>query len=351
MMKGGADRHAGRAIGVRQGLPRSVVASLRHRGDVLKRTSWLGLLLLVGCRLAEVSTPGGEDLLVVEAVLRPDVAEQKLLLHRSVHEQQVRGEPNALVRLRREDGREIVYRPAPEPAPGSSPNLGQTERCVDRTSAVVPPTATCYISQAGSAGFVVPGASYDLEIKTPDGRQLRGRTQLPGAFGFRGTSALRAGSCVLPPNTPLEVAWSRSPGTWSYVADLEIRGLQRAFAPLGIRDVPDPLNLFGLAISDADTTLLVPGDFGLFQRGELGNDLLVALQRGLPDGVDATLTLAAADRNYVNAIRGGRFNPSGNVRISTVVGDGVGVFGSIVPRVLRIQVRSGNTRFPCVASG
>ncbi|MDQ3309184.1 MAG: DUF4249 family protein [Gemmatimonadota bacterium] len=317
----------------------------------MKRTGWVGLLLLAGCRLAEVSTPGGEDLLVVEAVLRPDQAEQKLLLHHSVHDQQARGEPNALVRLRRDDGAEIAYRIAPEPSPGASPSPGQTDRCVDRTSAVFPPAATCYITQAGSAGFVMAGRSYDLDIQTPDGRHIRGRTQIPGAFGFHGSSALRAGSCVLPPNTPLEVAWSRSPGTWSYVANLEVRGLAGALAPLGIRNVPDPLNLFGLAISDADTTLLVPGDFGVFQRVELGNDLLVALQRGLPGGVEATLTLAAADRNYVNAIRGGRFNPSGNVRISTVVGDGVGVFGSIVPRILRIQVRNGTTRFPCVVPG
>jgi hypothetical protein len=40
----------------------------------------------------------------------------------------------------------------------------------------------------------------------------------------------------------------------------------------------------------------------------------------------------------VNAVRGGGFNPSGNVRISSVVGDGVGVFGSIFPRDLQIQV-------------
>jgi hypothetical protein len=310
------------------------------------------LLLLAGCRLAEVSTPGGEDLLVVEAVLRSDVPEQKLLLHRGVHDQQVRGEPNALVRVRRNDGREVVYQAVPEPAPGTSPNPSQVERCVDRTSAVVPAPATCYLSPtSGSGGFVVPGATYDLEVQAQDGSRIRGRTQVPGAFGFIGASALRAGSCVLPPNTPLPVIWSRSPGTWSYVADLEIRGLARALASSGIRDVPDPLNLFGLAISDADTTLLLPGDFGVFQRFELGSELLQALQRGLPEGVDATLTLAAADRNYVNAIRGGRFNPSGNVRISTVLGDGVGVFGSIVPRTLRIQVRGGITRFPCIVSG
>jgi hypothetical protein len=41
--------------------------------------------------------------------------------------------------------------------------------------------------------------------------------------------------------------------------------------------------------------------------------------------------VAAADRNYINGVRGGSFNPSGPVRISSVVGDAVGVFGSLVP--------------------
>lgn len=310
---------------------------------------WLALLLLTGCRLAEVSTPGGEELLVVEAILRPDLPEQRLLLHSTLEGDTIPERTTASVVVRRPGGSAVAYVPAPDPP--RFPGPGQLERCVERSSSNIAPTATCYISPASAAGFVVPGGSYELDIQTPDGRRIRGRTQVPGAFGFLGTSALRAGSCVLPPNTPLEVVWSRSAGAWSYVADLEIRGLRAALAPLGIANVPDPLSLFGLAISDMDTTLNVPADFGVFQRTELGNDLLQVLQRGLPEGVDATLTLAAADRNYVNAIRGGRFNPSGNVRISTVGGDGVGVFGSVVPQVLRIQVRSGNRRSPCIMPG
>ena len=43
--------------------------------------------------------------------------------------------------------------------------------------------------------------------------------------------------------------------------------------------------------------------------------------------------------------RGG-FNPSGNVRISSVVGDGVGVFGSLVPRRLFMRVGTGPDDLP-----
>ncbi len=54
------------------------------------------------------------------------------------------------------------------------------------------------------------------------------------------------------------------------------------------------------------------------------------------------MTVAAADRNYINGVRGGSFNPSGQVRISSVTGDGVGVFGSLVP--LQAAVEAGPAR-------
>jgi hypothetical protein len=56
--------------------------------------------------------------------------------------------------------------------------------------------------------------------------------------------------------------------------------------------------------------------------------------------VVAEMVVAAIDRNYLNGVRGGSFNPSGTVRVSSVSGDGVGVFGSIVPVYLRIRVLS-----------
>ncbi|MBD0319449.1 MAG: hypothetical protein ICV87_03885, partial [Gemmatimonadetes bacterium] len=68
------------------------------------------------------------------------------------------------------------------------------------------------------------------------------------------------------------------------------------------------------------------------------NAALTALQSGFPDGVSVHLVVAAADRNYVNGVRGGSFNPSGPVRVSSVTGDGVGVFGSLVPLYVHIRV-------------
>jgi hypothetical protein len=58
------------------------------------------------------------------------------------------------------------------------------------------------------------------------------------------------------------------------------------------------------------------------------------------------LTVAAVDRNYVNGVRGGSFNPSGRVRVSSVTGDGEGVFGSLVPLTLEVEVLRGPSRLP-----
>jgi hypothetical protein len=91
---------------------------------------------------------------------------------------------------------------------------------------------------------------------------------------------------------------------------------------------------------------VLPGEFGVFERFNYDPDLFRAIDGGFPEGVDLSVALAAADRNWVNSIRGGNFNPSGLIRISTVVGDGVGVFGSLVVTHIQIPVttRSGLPR-------
>ncbi|NIR36178.1 MAG: hypothetical protein GWN02_08535, partial [Gemmatimonadetes bacterium] len=94
----------------------------------------------------------------------------------------------------------------------------------------------------------------------------------------------------------------------------------------------DPLYLLGLSVSVADTTITFPSEFGVFNRLDLDQDVAVRLQRGLPAGVSAEVTITAVDRNYVNWARGGSFNPSGQVRVPSLRGDGTGVFGSTVGR-------------------
>lgn len=292
---------------------------------------WSGVLLLAGCTLTEVGIPEGEDVAVVEAVLNTAQPTQRLLLHRTVEDGEARALVADSVLLAAPGGRVLRFAPVAEAA--------QAE-CFADADSVPRGTVSCYRLPFTPE----PGAEYQLGVFFDGDRRIRGRTRVPGAFQLGGSPAIRAGACVLRPGQQLELAWTRSPGVWSYLADLEIRGLSRVS---GFREVPDPLNLFGLAISEADTTLRVPADFGLFQAGEIDNQVLSALQAGLPAGVSARLTVAAADRNLVNGIRGGVFNPSGLVRISSVLGDGIGVFGSVVPRVLQIQVRAGDTSAPC----
>jgi len=92
----------------------------------------------------------------------------------------------------------------------------------------------------------------------------------------------------------------------------------------------DALKLQGLAISAADTSIVFPRQFGLFERADLDNELAVLLQQGLPAGVVARVEVAALDRNYTNWVRQGTFNPSGLVRIPSLAGDGTGVFAAYV---------------------
>jgi hypothetical protein len=111
------------------------------------------------------------------------------------------------------------------------------------------------------------------------------------------------------------------------VAETIIVGLGPLFEPMDV-EVEDPLSLLGLALSAEDTTVVFPSEFGIFERADLDREVALLLQEGLPAGTRAVVTVAAVDRNYVNWARGGNFNPSGQVRVPSVEGDGTGFFGS-----------------------
>ncbi|CAN5649779.1 hypothetical protein BH23GEM8_BH23GEM8_17820 [soil metagenome] len=283
------------------------------------------LVTLTGCTLTEVTTPEGRDLLVVEGVLRSGRSTQSVLLHRSLMGTLVKGEPRAHVAIWTPQGEEVVL------------DEGPLESCTDNLSLLrdemLVVEATCYTS----IFTAIPGQSYELRVTTADGLTVRGRTTLPGRFDFVVPSA-NILNCALPPMTNLSLVWTQSEGAWAYLATIGVRGLREGFAGSGI-EAPEFLQLTGLAISQSDTTIVLPREFGLFERFGDDQALLLALQRGFPAGTRVELVVSAADRNYVNGVRGGAFNPSGNVRISSVVGDGVGIFGSIV--VLNLNVRVG----------
>ena len=286
------------------------------------------LALLPGCTIADVAVAPGEDRLVVEAVLRTDARAQFILLHRAVQGGVAEGEPGAQVVVTREDGLQVQFQQTSALVCYSiDPAYLQADEPIEIRG-------TCYGSAPSHGNWVRPGDTYDLSVRTTRGEEARARTTVPGEFALRDVRMTRLNdqpppACTLPPATPLPLTWTRAAGAWGYIAPLRLQGLS-AVLPDSIH-APDPLELVGVSVSSSDTSLVLPGEFGVFDRFDYDQDLLRVLQAGLPSGVLATVVVAAADRNYINGVRGGSFNPSGPIRISSVVGDGVGVFGSLAP--------------------
>jgi hypothetical protein len=299
------------------------------------------LLPLTACELAETTIPDGADLIVVESILDAGKDVQYLLLHRTLQGRLVGGEEGARVQVRRGDGLEVVYTGAPTSAcTNIDPAFAAGKDSVEVR-------ASCYLSPAAEGRWVVPGESYELLIETREGERLHGRTTVPGHFEPLGLSTAAArpmgevGRCVLPPDSALTLHWSTSSGALAYMSHMRVEGLQEALAGSGIPAVPDVVELYGVSISERDTSIVAPTQMGSMELGKYDREVMLALRDGFPAGTRVRLTIAAMDRNFVNATRGDGFNPSGIVRVSSVTGDGIGVFGAMVPYAFEMEVRRG----------
>jgi hypothetical protein len=286
------------------------------------RVRHVGLLLALAasaCELEEITVIDFVEVVVAEVyVTLGDVPGQhrvRALLHGTA----AGGTPDsetyddALVRITRSDGFTIDL------------PLDVITECVD--SVPVGASGSCFVD-GGLAAALSPGDALELSVALADGRTLLAATRIPGDFQLDGIAA----SCRLEPESLLPLSWSRSDGAWAYVNETSISGLPAALAPEGIDVEDDPLYLLGLSISAGDTTVVFPSEFGVFDRFDLEQDLALRLQQGLPDGTDALVSVTAVERNYTNWVRGGNFNPSGQVRVASVRGAGTGVFGAAVVR-------------------
>jgi hypothetical protein len=275
---------------------------------------------LAGCELTSVELADRVDVVVAEVYLRPGEAFHQAFLHRTVAgpEGHVRVEGARIV-VQGPDGLELRFVP------------DQELRCVGYEHDDGEGMGSCYTVPDDPR--VRPGGSYHLEIVLEDGRRIEGRTTVPEAFEIVRPAA---SPCVLEGNT-LELVWTRAAGAWAYQADAVFIGLAEGLAARGVTDPPDTLRLLGLAVGVNDTTIAFPQEFGVFERFQLDIEVLRALQEGLPSGARAELVVAAGDRNYVNWVRGGNFNPSGQIRISSLQGDGIGVFGALLGRSRTVE--------------
>ena len=290
-------------------------------------------LLLAACELTSTTLTEPEDALIVEAYVivsgaGPFVGATATLL---VHG--VRGSPGSV------NGPPSVTATVTDAA-GTSTTL--TEQPISRcilTGVDASDLGRCYA--ADLPADVQPGATLSLRVEAPGNQVITGVTTLPDDFQVI-TPVAHGQACQLPADTRLEMAWSPSAGAWAYPSEVRFQDLgpQLAAEDPQFTDLADPLVIFGLAISDSDTTISFPNEFGLFDRfdDEIVVRALVEIQDGLPAGVVSDMTIAAADRNWINWERGGNFNPSGSVRVPSVSGDGFGVFGSMVLKNISIVV-------------
>jgi hypothetical protein len=292
-------------------------------------TAYLLLALAsAACELQEVTVVDFTDVVVGEVYVTLGEAPAEHRVRAFLHGTVAGGTPDsetfddAIVRIARDDGFAFDL------------GLAAVALCVD--SLADGATGSCFVD-GGLATSLAPGDGLDLSIDLADGRRLLGALTVPGDFQLNGIPS----TCRLLPDTLLELRWSRSPGAWAYVNETSINGLPAALAPEDIEVEDDPLYLLGLSISASDTTVVFPSEFGVFDRFDLEQDLALRLQRGLPNGTDALVTIAAVERNYVNWVRGGNFNPSGQVRVSSLRGDGSGVFGAAVVRRFSVVAESG----------
>lgn len=277
-----------------------------------------------GCELQEITVVDFEDVVVAEVyvTLGEDPGTHTVLGF--LHGATAGGQPDsrtfgdARVRITRPDGLVLDLDVAP------------IERCVDAQPEGT--TGTCFEADSAVAAQLGPGDALDLEITLGSGAGTAlGALVLPGDFALSGVGD----TCRLPPDTTLALSWSPAAGAWAYINETLIEGLDSALAGEGI-EADDPLFLLGLSISATDTTVVFPSEFGIFDRFDLEQDLAVRLQRGLPDRTSATVSIAAVERNYVNWVRGGNFNPSGLVRVSSLRGAATGVFGGVAVRQFEV---------------
>jgi hypothetical protein len=291
-------------------------------------------LALCGCELREITLAAPQDVVVAEVILRAGSSVQTAFLHRTSSEHGsarvfnaniVVTEPGTGRQIRLQaDADSLCLLPAPPPGLAS--------------------IGTCYVAR-GPAAIVHTGVRYTLRIELQEGGVLTGETTVPGPFRLTTPSEP---ACYLEPHTDLELTWTPATGTSVYITSVRMAGLLQALRRLGV-DIEGiaPVELIGLSVTAADTTILFPTEIGLFDRfdDEL-HPVLVALQNGVPADVVTELSVTAADRNYVNWIRGGNFNPSGLVRISSLRGDGAGVFGALVTEHAEIRTTAPEVGLP-----
>ncbi len=300
---------------------------------------------MAACALTEVTLVTPDDVVVAEGqvVIQLDHDDNiesmsaMALLHRTAEVDGSRAVPGASVTVHGASGVTVSLIEQDSVSSCVEKRADQVFRLDGTIEEIVIPFdgATCYRAIRSPPPFA-PGEKLEMRVTTADGRTMQGASRAPGAFSLAGAGHAN-GVCRMDPDTHTRISWSQATGSWAYAADSRIEGLSRALAGRDI-NVPDSLYLLGLSIG-RDTVIDFPKDFGVFDFLDGTDDerkIIRRLAEGMPQGSRAMIVLAAVDRNWVNWARVS-FNPSGDVRVPSVFGQGSGVFGTAVQRIINVM--------------
>lgn len=290
------------------------------RRRVLAHVSVWGLLLLSGCEFATETLPTPPATIVVHAVLNPDADEQVILVESSLTGRV------AIDTTRRFDPADPIRSAGGEPLTGATVRLvrlnggsGDTIGVVAReTRRLGEGTGRYVVPRAELA--IVPGGTYRLAIRTPDGRSVTGETTVPtAASGWTAGDGSVAQPVVLDRSRDtLRLTWPAVRGARTYAI--------RVDTPNG------PWFLF----SDSTRFTL---------SGALRNFFAPNFPAVWYPGFDQLVNVGAVDVNFYDYNRSGN-DPFGGTGLISSVRGGIGVFGSLLPLLRREVTVTERDRFP-----
>lgn len=273
----------------------------------LRGTACVTVLLLLGaCELATETVASPRASVVVHAVLNPDMDEQVILVESSLTGRV------AIDSTRRFDPLDPIRTAGGEPLNRADVRLfreGDSVGVVATETEVNGLTGRYVVPRAQMA--IEPGRTYRVRVRTVDGREVTGETQVPSAepnwSPGLGTIAQRV--TFHRSNDTLQLQWTAVPDARTYAIRVE--------TPNG------PWFLF------SDSTR-----FAL--SGQLRNFFVDGLPSVWFPGFDQIVSVAAVDRNFYDYNRSGN-DPFGGTGLISSVRGGLGLFGSALA-VLRREV-------------
>ncbi len=289
--------------------------------ETAQRVVLLGAFWLGGCTLEDVAMSGGEPIVVVSAVMRPDLPYQYVIVEQSL------------------TGEGVLPDTLPVPVPQQSPRLPIENALVTVENLDLPgdtcgsqvqfgptPYDTAIRAKAGvywasaACPTMRPGDLLQLRVETAEGVIVAGVTRVPGmnsAFlGMGGESITMGGGDSV-------MTFNRDRDTLRFGVDAIVGRLLQ----LDVRRNGD-LSDFGTKVQVDSTEFTLAGTAIDVYVSGTGNDVF----RG---GRSYAVTLTLSDTNYFDFSRSSNNEFTGRGFINRLTG-GIGVFGSAVAATSRV---------------